>query len=116
MSFDNTGLPQSEYNIPKMTEEEAMILLQKSHFDDCANSVCGLLRSLSDRIPPHIEDEVQGNLQTHLRTLANRLRENNERSTREIIEYIGRDRRCELAELQIRYHTSPYEVLKDRLK
>ena len=71
------------------TEEEAMILLQKSHFDDCVNSVCGLLKCLASRIPSDMEDEVQGNVHDHLLKLADRLRENNIRSQKEIDEYIG---------------------------
>ena len=97
-----------------MTVEEAFILLQKSHFDDCANGVCGLLRCLAERIDPEQEDEVQGNLKQFLLSCAQRLRDNNERSTREITEHFGEGRRKELARQFLEDGVSAYETWINR--
>ena len=98
-----------------MTVEEAFILRQKSNFDDCANSVCGLLRSLAGRIDLKLTDDVQGNVAEHLLVLANRLRDNNELSGNEITMHFGENRRRELARQQIVDHVSPYQVWKDNV-
>jgi hypothetical protein len=100
----------------RMTVAEAFILLQKSHFDDCANSVCGLLRDLASRTDPDLKDEVQGSIKEFLLSCAQRLRDNNERSTREITEHFGEDRRKELTRQFWEDGVSAHQIWLDREK
>lgn len=100
----------------RMTVEEAFILLQKSHFDDCANNVCGLLRDVASRIDPDVEDEVQGSLKAFLLSCAQRLRDNNVRSFKEITEHLGEERCRELTRQFVEDGVSPYETWINREK